>query len=330
MLAALEMLVEVFFAGADEVAEGVVVLRPVHDGNVAGVGTGREVGLVDNAAVEPEVQLVAGGDAFRVEAELFRFQGFGVGIGEVEQPARPWFGHFGDVILPEIIFARLFDHVVFARAVVDRVADGECLHVFGIGLFGGVEFAGLGLGFGAGDVFGAGHGQQVAELGGVRKIGRGEGYLGFVAAIEGGERLYFVAFHVRGNDFMFQKQCQLAGAEVGIEQVGEDSYGHAWFVAELGYRSVAGVEVFAAFGLGGERVVLLVILAHGRSEVPVSLRCAVRFDPLVLVRRDALLGDLPADPVGFFGKDYREAIAQCGQCGRAAAESAASDDEVGG
>jgi hypothetical protein len=56
----------------------------------------------------------------------------------------------------------------------------------------------------------------------------------------------------------------------------------------------------------------------------------VRFDPLVLVGRDALLRYLPADPVGFFGKDYREAIAQCGQCGRASAEPAACYDEVGG
>ena len=74
------MLFEVLFVRADEVAEGVVVLRPVYDGNVAGVGAGGEVGLVDNAAVEPEVEVIAGRDAFRVEAELFRFEGFGVGV----------------------------------------------------------------------------------------------------------------------------------------------------------------------------------------------------------------------------------------------------------
>ncbi|MNL41079.1 hypothetical protein D3C87_1634710 [compost metagenome] len=129
---------------------------------------------------------------------------------------------------------------------------------------------------------------------------------------------------------MLQKQCELAGAQVRVQHVGEHGYGYTWFVAELGYGAVAGVEIFAAFGFGGERVVFLVIFAYGGAEIAVSLRGAVRFDPLVLVGRHALLGNLPADPVGFFGEDYRKAIAQCGQCGRATAEAAASDDEVGG
>ena len=43
-----------FWAYVADVAKPVIVLRPVHQANVAGIGAAREVSSVDDAAVEPQ------------------------------------------------------------------------------------------------------------------------------------------------------------------------------------------------------------------------------------------------------------------------------------
>src|SRR5688572_12544816 len=72
----------------------------------------------------------------------------------------------------------------------------------------------------------------------------------------------------------------------------------------------------------------MVVSANGAAIVPVGSRAAERFDPRVLVWRNSLRGDLPADPVGFFGQDDPLSVSECGKRGGDAAKPAANNRHV--
>src|SRR5262249_50733547 len=65
------------------------------------------------------------------------------------------------------------------------------------------------------------------------------------------------------------------------------------------------------------------------AELAVGLRAAALLDPGVLVRRNALRGELPADPVVLLGEDHLEPVAGRRQGARDPADTAADDDCVG-
>src|SRR5690606_29854591 len=105
-----------------------------------------------------------------------------IGVFPVQESAGPGRIHLRDEISPKIVILRAFDGVVFSIEEIDDEAPSEGLDVGGIGGFGGVGLAGLGAAFGSGNVFGSGHREEIAELGGVEKIVADE--FGFVSFLK--------------------------------------------------------------------------------------------------------------------------------------------------
>ncbi len=62
------------------------------------------------------------------------------------------------------------------------------------------------------------------------------------------------------------------------------------FVAQARHRPVARIEVGLLPRRGGHRIVIEVVLPNGGAQVAVGLRSTVRLNPLVLIRRNTLLG----------------------------------------
>ena len=80
---------------SDQVAEQVVVLRPVNETDVAVESAWLKQRVVNDPPVRPEVQrTIYGLAAVRIKAEPFGFAGSRMGVGKVEQPARPGQGGF--------------------------------------------------------------------------------------------------------------------------------------------------------------------------------------------------------------------------------------------
>ena len=79
-----------------------------------------------------------------------------------------------------------------------------------------------------------------------------------------------------------------------------------------------------------EWIIAPVVVADPGAEVGIALSAAEVLDPRVFVRRHALGGGLPADPVRLLREDDGAAHAGGGQgCGDAA-EAAADDEHIAG
>ena len=72
-----------------------------------------------------------------------------------------------------------------------------------------------------------------------------------------------------------------------------------------------------------------VIVADAAAEFAIGLVRAEGFDPRVFVRRNGLLRELAADPVGSLGQDDRLSRFQRRQARRATSQAAADDDQIG-
>lgn len=91
---------------------------------------------------------------------------------------------------------------------------------------------------------------------------------------------------------------------------------HLEFVRQTRHRTVTGIQIHALPRRGGQRVRIAVISAHGIAIGSITGRATEFFDPRMLVRRNGLRGELPADPVRLFGEDDSHPIAQRGESGR--------------
>ena len=120
--------------GADQRAEPVVVLRPVHErrARAAGIVAGLEIPRVEDSPVNP--QPVA--RASRVEAAAGRLERDRIGVVQIEQPSRPRGVDGRDVGFPEVVLGGPVDGVVLPVEVVDREAAGDPLLVVGLSVAG--------------------------------------------------------------------------------------------------------------------------------------------------------------------------------------------------
>ena len=129
-----------------------------------------------------------------------------------------------------------------------------------------------------------------------------------------------VGFDSRGEKRL--KQLDAAGGDVRRE--------HLQKHRERDFRFV---ELAAEFqllrGVIGEWVVAAVVIADLRPVGPVGLRAAAFVNPGVLVWRDGLRSELPADPVVFLGQNHLQSVACGGKSARNAANAAPDDDHIG-
>ena len=123
-----------------------------------------------------------------------------------------------------------------------------------------------------------------------------------------------------------QQDVQLPAAAIRGEHALDDGQRHARLMAEAADIALPGIEIDDSARGVGERIVAPVVVADALGELHVAGGRAALLDPGVFVRRDGLGGELPADPVGFFGHDDGLAHAQDGQR-RADRACAAADDE---
>src|ERR1700680_2002552 len=95
------------FGDVEDVPQPVIVLRPVHEGDVAIVGAGREISPPRDSAIEPPA---AGGSllvALRIEWQLALDERAWIGRNPTEQLAGPRRFQPGRIVAPEGVLLRL-------------------------------------------------------------------------------------------------------------------------------------------------------------------------------------------------------------------------------
>src|SRR5439155_4482619 len=143
-----EMPCRFLFRDIDQTAEPVIVLRPVHQANVARKAALGKVMVVEDATIAPGIESAAGTLA-GVEYQAPFLQSHRVRGAPGEQGAGPWRPQLRQVFSPELIRLGLVDGVVLPRAVIDRKAAGESLLIRGLCCRGCMRLAGFFLRFGA-------------------------------------------------------------------------------------------------------------------------------------------------------------------------------------
>jgi hypothetical protein len=71
-----------------------------------------------------------------------------------------------------------------------------------------------------------------------------------------------------------------------------------------------------------------IVVAHAVTKGPVPPRATERFDPGVLVGRNRLRRELPANPICFLGEDDALTVSEGGKRGSDPAKAAAHDRDV--
>jgi hypothetical protein len=128
---------------------------------------------------------------------------------------------------------------------------------------------------------------------------------------------------------MLEEQPQLPGTDKRRQQLVEHRKRDPRFVAEPGHAAIARVEPGRVTRRRGQGVMPQVVRTDAIAEFTVTARAAESLDPWVLVGRDGLRGDLPADPVGRLGADDPQPCPARGERCGAPAESSPDDDDVG-
>ena len=122
---------------------------------------------------------------------------------------------------------------------------------------------------------------------------------------------------------------QAAGLDLGLEHAAEGGQAGARLEAEAAHPAVAGIEEGGGLRLSGERVAVPVVVADPLAELVVEGGGPAALDVLMLVEgRDALRGALAAEPGGLLGEADPVPEAGGAEGGRAAAETAADDEDV--
>ena len=150
---------------ADDGAEPVVVLRPVHHADVTARETLLESGVIEYSPESPPRMVILGVEQHAGQRPVaFRLHG-----GPAQQRPRP---PCGPEVTPELVLPWLADRVVLTREMLDREAHGDRLLVSRVWLLGGVRLACLGARFGPGHVLRVGQCQQVAMERGIYGVQR--------------------------------------------------------------------------------------------------------------------------------------------------------------
>jgi hypothetical protein len=261
-----------------------------------------------------------------IQASVNRLERPRVGRREPQQRSRPELGLVG---APELIPRGLVDGVVLARPVLQDKAAGEALQVERIGGHGGMRLPVLFLGFGAGNVLDLRQRQQVAVLGGVQDVWRGDDQ-----PRAGPQRGKFdgadmVAVDAYADCPVLEQQGEPAGGAVGGEHPLQYRERHPRLVADLANPPGSWVQRPPAPGGGGERVPGPVVVADPFTKLPVQGGAAELFDPGMLVGRYRLGGQLAAHPIGLLGEDDLAAQLAGAERGRNPAKAAADDEDLG-
>jgi hypothetical protein len=325
LFAACEVLGRLGFAHVVEVAEHVVVLRPIHEGHIAAVGAGGEVRAIDDAAVMEQ-----SGALRRIKAVVERLQRAGLRVKQVEQLPGPRRIQRRHVVVPERVVAGPVDRVVLAREVIHREAAGERLVVRRLRLGFGARLAGVALRLGPGDILGAGERQQFARLGGVDEQ-RGVQH-DVAARLEAAPAhgAHAIAGDVGRDRLVPAQDLEVPAGHPRRQHLFECGDGDARLVAKFGDAAVARIEPRVRAGLFGQREIARVVIADALPQLEVRARAADGFDEGVFIRRHGLRRELAADPVGLLGQDHALAAPRGGEGRGAAAESTADHHDVRG
>ena len=218
--------------------------------------------------------------------------------------------------------------MVRAGIEVHHEDRGEGLLIGRVGLLGRVRLTGGRPAFAPGDELGSCQRQQVAQFRGVDEVRRVEHALSSRAQAPEGHRANAVAVDIGGEGGMLEQQRDPARGDVRRHQPFKDGESHSRFVAQARDRAVAGIQVRAPARRVCQGVVAPVVVADAGAQFAIPARRTVRLDPLVLVGRHALLGELAADPVGFLGQRDAQARPGRGQRCRHAAQPSARNYHV--
>ena len=126
---------------------------------------------------------------------------------------------------------------------------------------------------------------------------------------------------------MLQQDGEPPAAQISSQHVFQHGQRDARFVADPRNPAVARVERVRQ--PADKRIGPAVKGAYPPPEIEVRSGRSELFDPWVLVRRNRLLGQLPADPVRFFGQDNPGSAAQGPQRCCNAARTSANDHHIG-
>ena len=88
---------------ADQIAQHIIVLRPVDETDAAGIGARLEILRIGDPAIKPEVERARGRSATGIEAQLLRLAAAGMRVGQIQQLPRPRRREFRHEVPPEII-----------------------------------------------------------------------------------------------------------------------------------------------------------------------------------------------------------------------------------
>src|SRR5262245_31576814 len=100
-----------------KIAEPIVVLRPIHQRDIASKRSSSKVSAIDQAAVKPKVWLAAFWMK-RIKSHVPVLQRLRLGCRKTEEFPRPRRAQFRRIFTPERIFSRLLDRMVFAIQMV--------------------------------------------------------------------------------------------------------------------------------------------------------------------------------------------------------------------
>jgi len=213
------------------------------------------------------------------------------------------------------------------RHALQHKGVGEALDTVRLGLERlSVRLARLRAALRAHHVLGAGQGQEIAELGGVDSHARADAEPAAVVEVRGEHALHAVVVDLRAHHLGARQDGEPSRLHERRCHGLEGTHGHARLEGET--RDPAAARIRMRLGGQGGRETAIVV-ADGLAEGVVAARPAEALDVLMLVEgRDALGGELAADPVRLLEEAHAPARARRGQRRRHAARAAAHHQHV--
>ena len=129
---------------------------------------------------------------------------------------------------------------------------------------------------------------------------------------------------------MFGQDPKPSRSDLRLQHLAEDRMSDAGFVAKPGDPTIAGIQSVGAARGVGERRLSAVVIANRFAERAIISRATEVLDPRVLIRRDALRGELASDPVGRFGQHHAKSLSTGRQRSRAATHAGSHDYQIAG
>jgi hypothetical protein len=121
---------------------------------------------------------------------------------------------------------------------------------------------------------------------------------GTILEMSGRDRDDAIAFGLSGRYFRSQMQGDSSSLDVRLEERKHGGHGHLRFESDTRHPAVAGIEVGAPTGIARKRPI---VIAQSVTQGVVARSAAKTLDVIVFIQgRNALRGELTADPIGLF------------------------------